>query len=186
VVVSPESSELPGDGLLLVGRVARAHGLRGHVIVNPETDFMEERFRIGRRVLVGAASRPREYEIEDVRFHQGRPVVRFAGVTTMNDAETLAGAELWLREAELEPLPAGTFYRHDLVGCEVRSKSGDVLGHVTAVEGSIDRSYLVVAEHMMIPLVAGICVAVDIANRRVTIDPPDGLIDLNRPAGSSR
>jgi ribosomal 30S subunit maturation factor RimM len=57
---------------------------------------------------------------------------------------------------------------------------------VTAVEGSIDRSYLVVDEDVMIPLVADICVAVDIAARRVTVDPPDGLIDLNRPAGRSR
>jgi 16S rRNA processing protein RimM len=184
--VTPESSALPGEGLLLVGRVARAHGIRGQVIVNPETDFMEERFRIGQRVLVGSASRPREYEIEDVRFHQGRPIVRFGGVDTMNDAEALAGSELWLREAELEPLPPGTFYRHDLVGCEVRRKGGEVLGRVTAVEGSIDRSYLVVDEHMMIPLVADICVAVDIANRQVTIDPPEGLIDLNPPVGRPR
>ena len=180
--MSPDSS----DGLLLVGRVARAHGIRGHVIVNPETDFMEERFRVGQRLLVGAAAHPREYEIEAVRFHQGRPVVRFAGVATMTEAETLSGSELWLREAELGPLPAGTFYRHDLVGCEVRKKDGEVLGRVTAVEGSLDRSYLVVDEHVMIPLVADICVAVDIARRRVTVDPPEGLIDLNRPAGRPR
>lgn len=184
--MSPESSAPPDDGLLLVGRVARAHGIKGHVIVNPETDFMEERFRIGQRILVGPAERPREYEIEEVRFHQGRPIVRFGAVETMNDAEALAGSALWLREAELEPLPPGTFYRHDLVGCEVRRKDGEVVGHVTAVEGSIDRSYLVVDEHMMIPLVADICVAVDMANRRVTIDPPDGLIDLNPPVGRSR
>ena len=104
----------------------------------------------------------------------------------MSEAETLSGAELWLREAELEPLPAGTFYRHDLVGCEVRNKDGEVLGRVTAVEGSLDRSYLVVDEDVMIPLVAGICVAVDIAKRQVTVDPPDGLIELNRPGGRSR
>jgi 16S rRNA processing protein RimM len=184
--VSPESGKLSGDGLLLVGRVARAHGIRGHVIVNPETDFMEERFRIGQRLLVGAADRPREYEIEDVRFQQGRPVVRFTGVCTMNEAETMAGSELWLREAELQPLPAGTFYRHELVGCEVRNTNGEALGRVTAVEGSLDRSYLVVDEHVMIPLVADICVAIDIANRRVTVDPPEGLIDLNRPGGRSQ
>jgi 16S rRNA processing protein RimM len=183
--VRPDTSALTNDGLLLVGRVARAHGIRGHVVVNPETDFMEARFRVGQRLLVGTPSQPREYGIEEVRFHQGRPIVRFAGVGTMSEAEALAGSDLWLKEAELAPLPAGTFYRHDLVGCEVRTKDGEVLGRVTAVEGSIDRSYLVV-EDVMIPLVADICVAVDIAERRVTIDPPDGLIDLNRPAGRSR
>ena len=137
-------------------------------------------------MLVGAAVGAQEYEIQEVRFHQGRPIVRFAGLGTMNDAEALSGHELWLREADLEPLPSGTFYRHDLIGCEVRNKGGEVLGRVTAVEGSLDRSYLVVGEHMMIPLVAGICVAVDVAGRHVTVDPPEGLIDLNAPAGRSR
>lgn len=184
--MGPEPGKASSDGLLLVGRVARAHGIRGHVIVNPETDFMEDRFRTGRRMLVGAAVGAQEYEIQEVRFHQGRPIVRFAGLGTMNDAEALSGHELWLREADLEPLPSGTFYRHDLIGCEVRNKGGEVLGRVTAVEGSLDRSYLVVGEHMMIPLVAGICVAVDVAGRHVTVDPPEGLIDLNAPAGRSR
>lgn len=150
------------------------------MIVNPETDFMEDRFKAGQLLLVGPPERTCEYEIVEVRFQQGRPVVRLAGIDTMNDAEALAGAEIWLPEAQLAPLPEGTFYRHDLVGCEVRDTGGAVLGRVTGVEGAIDRSYLVVDGHMMIPLVGGICVAVDIAGRRVTVDPPEGLIDLNR------
>ena len=181
-----ESREPVVDGLLLVGRVARAHGIRGHVIVNPETDFVEDRFRPGQVVLVGPADRTRAYEILESRIHQGRPIVRFAGIDTMSVAETLAGADLWLREQDLEPLPAGTFYRHDLVGCDVVDTQGTRIGRVTAVEGSLDRSRLVVDEHTLIPLVGGICVAVDIAARRVTIDPPEGLIDLNRPSGRPR
>jgi 16S rRNA processing protein RimM len=183
--VDPER-ELAGDGLLLVGRVARAHGIRGHVVVNPETDFMEERFRVGRVLLVGPPDRPRPYEIRESRFQQGRPIVRFEGIDTMTDAETLSGADLWVREEELGPLPAGTFYRHDLVGCDVVDTHGTRLGQVSAVEGSLDRSYLVVDEHMLIPLVAGICISVDLAARRVTVDPPEGLIDLNRRSGRSR
>jgi 16S rRNA processing protein RimM len=171
------------NDLLLVGRVGRAHGIRGQVVVNPDTDFMEDRFRVGQILRVGPAERTREYEIVEVRIHQGRPIVRFAGIESMNDAETLAGAELWVPEASLEPLPAGTFYRHDLVGCEVRDVRGTVLGKVTHVEGSLDRSHLVVDGHMMIPLVDGICVAVDIAGRCITVDPPEGLVDLNRGHG---
>ena len=154
--------------------------------MNPETDFMEDRFKVGQLLLVGPADRTRGYEIREVRFQQGRPIVRLAGVDTMQDAEALAGAELWLPEAQLAPLPDGTFYRHDLVGCEVRDTRGARLGRVTSVEGSLDRSYLVVDGHMMIPLVGGICVAVDIAGRRVTVDPPEGLIDLNRGHRISR
>ena len=184
--MDPESRETAAEGLLLVGRVARAHGIRGHVIVNPETDFMEARFRTGQVILVGPANRVQAYEILESRIHQGRPIVRFAGIDTMSGAETLAGADLWLREQDLEPLPDGTFYRHDLVGCDVVDKQGTPLGRVTGVEGAIDRSYLVVDEHTLIPLVGDICVAIDIAARRVTVDPPEGLIELNRPPGHRR
>lgn len=159
--------------------MARAHGIRGQIVVNPETDFMEDRFRAGRAVLIGPSDRTREYAIREVRFHQGRPIVALAGVETMTEAEALAGSEVWIAEAELAPLPERTYYRHDLVGCEVYDLTGASVGRVTAVEGSIDRSYLVVDEHMLIPLVGGIVTAVDIAGKRVTIDPPEGLIDLN-------
>jgi 16S rRNA processing protein RimM len=173
-----------GDDLLLVGRIARAHGIRGQVIVNPDTDFLEARFKVGQVLLVGPADGAQEREIRDVRFQQGRPVVSFAGIETMNDAETLAGAELWLPESAVGPLPEGTFYRHDLVGCEVRDTRDEVLGRVTAVEGTLDRSYLVVDGDVMVPLVGDICVRVDLPARRVVVNPPAGLIELYRkPAG---
>jgi 16S rRNA processing protein RimM len=185
VAVSRQAElEVVSDDLLLVGRIARPHGIRGQVIVNPETDFMEDRFRTGQVLKVGSLDRLRDCEILEVRFHQGRPIVRLAGIDTMDDAAALAGAGLWLPEAGLAPLPDGTFYRHQLIGCEVQDVAGTVLGRVTAVEGSLDRSYLVVEGHMMIPLVSGICVGVDIGERRVIVDPPEGLIDLNRPSAS--
>ena len=176
----------PDDSLdlLLVGRVARPHGIRGHVVVSPETDFLEERFRVGRTLLVGPADRPVARTIRDARFHQGRPILSLSGVDTMNDAEALAGADVWLTAASLAPLPAGTYYRHDLVGCEVRDASDAVIGRVTAVEGTIDRSHLVVDGSVMIPLVEGICVRVDLGERRVIVNPPEGLIELYRAPGT--
>ena len=117
------TSEDSSPDLLLIGRVARAHGNRGQVIVNPETDFAAERFRVGQAVLVGPQERPMPWRITAVRFHQGRSVVAFEGVVTMNDAEALAGADLWMSAAEIPPLPSGTHYRHDLVGCEVGTRA---------------------------------------------------------------
>ncbi|MEP6914779.1 MAG: ribosome maturation factor RimM [Acidobacteriota bacterium] len=172
------------DELILVGRVARPHGIRGQVIVNPDTDFMDDRFKVGQLQQVGPADRTVEREIAAVRFHQGRPIVSFAGIETMDDAESLAGAELWMPQSALAPLPDGTFYRHDLVGCEVRDTDDALVGCVTAVEGTLERSYLVVDGDVMIPLVEHICVSVDLPARRVTVSPPEGLIELYR-AGKS-
>lgn len=166
--------------LVLVGRIARAHGNKGQVIVNPDTDFAEERFRVGEVLLVGAAAAPKV--IRGVRFHQGRPVLRLEGVETMSDAEDLAGAELRVPANASEALPDGTFYHYDLIGCEVRDTADRPIGPVTAVEGTMEMSRLVVAgarSEVLIPLVAGICVSIDVAARRIVIDPPEGLIDLN-------
>ena len=178
----------PAAALLLVGRVARAHGNKGQVIVNPETDFAQERFAVGNELVVEQEGRSRTRRITAVRFHDGRPIVGFAGVDTMNDAEALAGAELKMPGTALGALPANTFYRHDLVGCEVQDMAGHAIGRVTGVEGPMEQSRLVVAGakgELLVPMVEGICVSVDTAARTIIVDPPDGLMDLNSATRTS-
>ena len=168
------------DELLVVGRVARSHGNKGQVIVNPDTDFADDRFRAGRVLLVGESAEPRV--IVDARFHQGRPVISLEGVDSIEAAERLAGAELKLPASELAALPHGTFYRHDLVGCEVQDTDGRIIGEVAAVEGPMDASRLVIhAPHgeVLIPLVADICVEVAPAEKKIRVKAPEGLIELN-------
>jgi 16S rRNA processing protein RimM len=172
---------MPMDDLILVGRIARTHGIRGHVIVNPETDFADDRFVPGRVLHLEMPGGPTQMTIASVRFHLGRPIVEFEGLESIEDAELLIGAELRMPEAELPPLPGGTFYRHDLVGCEVRQIDGQVVGRVTGVEGPMERSRLVIAGRrgeLQVPMVAPICVSVDPASRVIVIDPPKGLLEL--------
>ncbi len=150
------------------------------MIVNLETDFPEDRFVAGRVLLVGAAGEPRR--IETVRFHQGRPIVALAGIETIDAAEALAGAELKVAAESLPPLPDGTFYRHDLVGCDVFDTHGAAIGQVVGVDGPMAQSRLVVlgpSGEVEIPLAAPICVSVDPRERRIVVDPPAGLIGLN-------
>lgn len=169
------------DELLLVGRVARAHGNKGQVIVNPETDFPEERFAAGNELIVELAGRESRRRIATVRFHQGRPVIGFDGVETMNDAEALTGAELKVPASEVDPLPESTYYRHDLVGCEVRDEGGGVIGKVARVDGPLERSHLVIEGprgEVMLPLVEEFWVSIDLAARVIVVKPPAGLLDL--------
>ncbi len=173
------------DALVLVGRVARAHGNKGQVIVNPDTDFPEERFQTGRTVFTRAASgAPESRVITTVRFHQGRPVLGLEGVETMDDADALAGAELRVPEADLAQLPEGSYYHHDLIGCEVRRGDGTVVGTVKGIEGPMAGSTLVVdGRHgeILIPLASEICVTIDPGQRVIVIEPPEGLVELNEP-----
>ena len=173
--------EPAGDrDLLLIGRIARAHGNKGQVIVNLDTDFPGERFVVGARVLVGPAEKPSA--ITSARFHQGRPVIGLEGIDTIAEAEALAGVELRVLASELPALPEGTYYRHDLVGCEVQDTEGRLIGAVIAVEGPLEASRLVVdAPHgeVLIPLVSEMCVEIAPADKRIRVKVPEGLIELN-------
>jgi 16S rRNA processing protein RimM len=175
---------VPGwEDYALVGRVARAHGIRGQVIVNPETDFLEARFKPGAVLHVQRGGRVEALRVMTMRVHQGRPIVGIEGIETMNDAETLAGLELRIPAEELEPLPAGVFYRHDLVGCRVETVGGEAVGEVSKVEGEMSTSRLVVQSptgEVLIPMAETICVMIDTAARRIVVDPPPGLLDVNR------
>ena len=168
--------------MALVGQVARAHGNRGEVIVNLETDFPEERFQPGAELFILRAGGVEPLRITAVRFQRGRPVVAVAGVETIDAAERLAGLELRIPPERLAALPAGTFYHHDLIGCRVETRGGAAVGAVQAVEGAAGSRRLVVAGadgEILIPLAGGICTLIDVNAKRIVIDPPEGLLDLN-------
>jgi 16S rRNA processing protein RimM len=183
------------DALVLVGRIARPNGLRGHVAVNPETDFPEERFRVGAELWARNADQVTRLIVEEMRLQGGRPIVRFAGVDGVEDAGALAGTELRIPESALQPLGDGVYYHHQLVGCVVvaagknagdatdRADTADaVVGPVVRVEGGVGGSILVVAGahgEVLIPLAADICVEVDVGARRIRVEAPEGLLELN-------
>ncbi len=170
------------DDAILVGVVARTHGNRGEVIVNPETDFPEQRFRVGARLWTRRrGGLPAVLEVASMRMHQGRPVIHFSGVGSMNDAELLAGQQLRTDEAGVELLPEGEFFHRDLIGCEVVTDAGELVGRVTDVLDDSAQARLVVAgrrSEMLIPLAEEIC-TVDVTARRITVRPPAGLLELN-------
>ena len=168
--------------MVSVGRVARTHGNRGRVIINPDSDFVEDRFRPGNAVYVRHGVRVDRLSIRDVRFHQHRPIVAFDEVVTMTVAKQLASAELRVPMEALERLPAGVFYHHELIGCRVETVEGAVVGTVSGVEGEGGVHRLVVeggSTEILVPLVDAICVRVDLATKVITIDPPEGLLGLN-------
>jgi len=170
------------EEMVVVGRVARPHGIRGHVIVNPETDFLEERFRPGATFRIRSSRGDEQLVAETVRFQQGRPVVGFEGFARIEDVERLAGLELRVPEEELKPLEPGTFYHHQLIGCTAETLDGGRIGEVIRVEGGMGGSQLVVEGargEIMIPLATEICVEIDVAAKRIRVNPPEGLLEVN-------
>jgi 16S rRNA processing protein RimM len=177
------------DELVVVARVARSHGRRGEVILNLETDFPEQRFAPGNRVMVRRGADAAALVVRSVWFMKARPVVGFEGFESIDDAETLAGQELRIPADELADLPEGMFYHHDLIGCQVETAGGDAVGQVVAVEGSGEASRLVVETprgEELIPLASEMVPLVDTRARRIVITAPEGLLGLNETARSRR
>ena len=109
------------DEMVSVGRIARPHGNRGRVIVDPDSDFIEERFAPGKTVFIRQGKEVTAYCIEDVRFHRGRPIIGLDGVTSISMAEVLVSAELRVPRIDVASLPPGQHYRHELIGCRVET-----------------------------------------------------------------
>jgi len=179
-------SEPPAwDAMVLVGRVARPHGIRGDVVVNPETDFVDERFAAGSVLWTRIAGVVEPMTVARARFGGRRPVLGFAGTDTVPDAERLAGAELRVPEEALLTLEPGTYYLHQLVGCRVETERGDVVGEVVRVEGGAGASLLVVSGprgEVLVPFAESLCPVVDVESRRIQVAAPEGLLEANEPA----
>jgi 16S rRNA processing protein RimM len=172
--------------MALVGRIARGHGLKGQVIVNLETDFPEERFQPGAVLFVERGGQVEPLTITTVRFHRERPVIGLRGIESIADAQPLAGLELRVPLDTLAALPQGVFYRHDLIGCRVETTTGGSVGVVSDVEGTMAGSRLVIdgaRGEILVPLAAEICREIDPVGKRIVIEPPDGLIELNSRSG---
>ena len=170
------------EQMVLVGRVARPHGVRGQVIINPETDFVDDRFVGGATMWARSDRGVHALTITSARVHNGRPVIGFEGFSTIEDAQRLAGLELRVPEEALQVLGEGVYYQHQLVGCDVETVSGGRIGQVSRVDGGAGGSLLAVRGargEVLIPFARHICVDIDVAARRIRIDPPEGLLELN-------
>ncbi|HUL73200.1 MAG TPA: ribosome maturation factor RimM [Vicinamibacterales bacterium] len=168
--------------MVTVGRVVRPHGNKGNVVVAPETDFGAARFGSGATVSILDGDDIRALRIVGSREHDGRWVVGFEGVGTIDDAERLRGRELKVPAETLQPLEDGRYYVHDLVACEVVTIGGEAVGRVDRVEFGTGTPVLVVTGRrgeVLVPLAGPICRRVDPAAHLIVIDPPEGLIELN-------
>jgi 16S rRNA processing protein RimM len=166
-----------------IARIARAWGNKGEVTADLLTDF-PERFDDVEAVTLRRGGQERAAELEGHWFHKGRVVLKFVGVDSISDAEPLAGCDVVVPEEELYELPEGedVFYDFQLAGCAVVTTAGEAVGEVNGVvrTGGID--LLSVRrpgrDEALVPFVDEICVEVDVDDKRVVIDPPEGLLDL--------
>jgi 16S rRNA processing protein RimM len=166
---------------LVVGRVGRAHGVRGEVAVDVRTDDPEGRFVVGAELVTDpAAAGP--LTVAATRPHQGRLLVRFEEVPDRDAADGLRGV-LLLVEAD-RPTDPEEFYDHQRVGLRVQDQDGSVVGEVAEVLHHPAHDVLVVRRDegpdALVPFVAELVPDVDVEHGRVTVADRPGLLDPER------
>src|SRR5262245_53049781 len=172
--------------LVIVGRVRKAHGVRGDLVVEPITDEPDVVFASGRRVFAGTvtgdpAKDGRELNVERVSAFKGGYIVHFAEISDRTAAETWRDRYLLLPSSELEPLAEGEIYLHELHGMDVVLRSGEQVGTVEELYELPQGLTLEVKrgdrEGLVLIPYDRVVVSVEREIRRITIDPPEGLLD---------
>jgi 16S rRNA processing protein RimM len=170
---------------LVVGRVAKAHGIAGEVVVDIRTDDPAARFVAG-ETLRGKPSRggvERPFVLESVREHGGRLLVRLSGIGDRDAADALRGTLFLVDVADLPPIDdPDEYYDHQLEGLTVRTVGGDEVGVTTEVLHTPAGELLAVKRssgaELLVPFVSAIVTSVSLTDGVVQIDPPDGLLEL--------
>ncbi len=169
---------------LVVGRVVKAHGVGGEVVVDVRTDDPDARFVPG-ATLRGRPARggaEQRHRIDAVRAHGTRLLVRIHGVNDRADAETLRGTVFLVDSAELPIIEdPDEFYDHQLEGLAVLTVDGCEVGTVSEVLHTAAGELLAVRTEggeVLVPFVSAIVTSVSLADSRIEIDPPEGLLEL--------
>ncbi|MGV0626547.1 ribosome maturation factor RimM [Mycolicibacter minnesotensis] len=169
---------------LTVGRVVKAHGISGEIVVDVRTDDPELRFAPGAILRARKTGVPqRDYVVEGARPHGMRMLVRLAGVGDRNGADALRGSLFVVDSAELPPITEpDTYYDHQLEGLAASTVAGEPLGTVAEVLHTAAGELLAIkrtdGRELLVPFIAAFVPSVSLAERTVVIDPPDGLLDL--------
>lgn len=169
------------EELVAVAKITKSRGLRGELVADVLTDF-PERFD-DLQIVVGLFpnGERRELKIERFWFQKGRIILKFAGFDSIETAESLRGVEVCVRESEAIELDTDEFFDWELTGCEVETIEGEKIGVVKELMRTGGTEILVVAgaeKEYLIPFAETICVEVDVENKLIRVDLPEGLLEF--------
>ena len=177
----PEADQPPSDtpGYVAVARIIGPWGLHGDLKVETLTDF-PQRFAPGARVCTGGVA----YVIEKCRWQRGRALLKLAGIDSATAAEALRHCLLEVPETELHPLGEGEYYHFQILGLEVRTTTGEVLGRVEQIITTGSNDVYVVRGprgEVLIPAVDDVVKSIDPAAGRIEVEAVEGLLPAKRP-----
>lgn len=164
----------------MVGRIGRPRGVSGELYIDPATDSPERFLELTNVFLIEHGER-RPAKLQSVNIIGNRPVVKFEGVDSREDAARMHNRSIEIPLAQAHALPAGRYYQFDLIGCRVVGKDGTDYGEVAEVlfypASDIYRVTSPRFGEILLPAVDRFIVNVDIMAKQILIDPPVGLFE---------
>jgi len=172
-----------GTSLLAIGEVLRPYGLRGEVRVRPLTDRPEQRFQALKECILWEpeSDRREACHVGSCRLDGETVLVKVNGIESPEAARQLSGRLLALDQGQALPVPEGRFYPWQMEGARVETRDGRVVGRFAGIESGVAQDLWVIADggrERLVPAVPEIVIEVNVAERRIVIDPPEGLLDL--------
>ncbi len=174
---------MSGSSYVVLGRIIRAHGIRGEMDACSYAGDLRAFTEFHRLFLATSSGRRLSCKIRKVRPKKKQVVIlSLEGVEDRNQAEALAGSEICVSRKDLPSLIDGEYYWHDLIGMKVRTLEREELGRLTAIMSTGAHDVLVVKGprgEILIPMVEEMIEDVDISSGIITVDPVPGLLDMN-------
>ena len=167
---------------LKVGKIVNTHSLKGEVKVISSTDFEEERFKKGSKLLITRGNQLiREVVVQSYRNHKNFLLVKFEGIDSVEEAEKLKNLQIKIDSDEVGELEENEFYFHQIIGCEVFDENDKNLGEIIDIltPGAND-VWVIKGENgkeILIPYIENVVKKIDITNKKVNIEVMEGLID---------
>jgi 16S rRNA processing protein RimM len=185
--VSSDAGPAGQDEWVVIARLLRTRGRRGELSAISLSSHPERFEQLREVVLFGAEGfpdEPRSFTVEEIWDHGARLIFKFEGVETISDAETLRGAEVRVPASERFALPPGEYYHSDLVGCEVvdiafQKRIGRVEEFLEQGGNGLLRVIDEREQEVLIPFRKEICVRIDVDSKTISVDLPEGLLELN-------
>ena len=135
------------NSYLELGQIVNVKGLKGEVKVNPFTENID-RFEELKTVLIKFKNENKEFEIEKVGYHKNQVILKFKGINTIEEAEKLRNSYILINRNDLEPLEEGVYYITDLLGLEVYTEDGTLLGKVDDIYNTGSNDIYVVKDDL--------------------------------------
>jgi len=161
-----------------IGQIVNTHGIKGEVKVYPLTDDIK-RFDQVKHVYIEEGNELKVLRVASVKYLKNMVIIKFAGIDDVNSAEKLRNKYIKVHRKDTVKLPKDTYLICDLIGIEVRTESGDVLGKVKEVLRTGSNDVFVVKsedKEILIPGLKSVFKKIDIENQEIIVELPEGLV----------